>query len=60
MRATPVPSWTSCTTVSTAPSSASKAQTAATVASGMPYRRKVSSVMTPSVPSDPTSSRVRS
>jgi hypothetical protein len=32
----------------------------AAIASGMPDRRSVSSVMTPSVPSEPTISRVRS
>ena len=35
-------------------------QVAPTVVSGMPYRRNVISVITPSVPSEPTSKRTRS
>jgi hypothetical protein len=40
--------------------SVSKLQTAAEMASGMPCRRSVTSVMMPSVPSAPIISRVRS
>ena len=47
-------------TVSIASASPSKQQTAADIASGTGYRRTVTSVITPSVPSEPTNSRVRS
>ena len=47
-------------TVSTAPASDSNEHTAAEMASGIPYRRSRISVITPSVPSEPTNSRVRS
>ena len=38
----------------------SNSQTAAEVASGTPYSRSATSVMTPSVPSEPTSRCVKS
>jgi hypothetical protein len=47
-------------TVSTAPLIESNEQTAAETASGMGCSRSVTSVMTPSVPSDPTNNRVKS
>ena len=47
-------------TVRTAPSIVSNGHTAAEIASGRPYSRSVTSVMTPSVPSEPTNSRVKS
>ena len=50
----------SVSTVSTAPRIESNAQTAAETASGTGWSLSVTSVMTPSVPSDPTKSRVRS
>ncbi len=59
-RAIGTPHWTISTTVATAASTLGKAQTEAATASGMPWRRTVSSVTMPSVPSEPTSSRVRS
>ena len=43
-----------------APSMVAKGQTAARIVSGMPASFSVSSVMMPSVPSEPTMSRVRS
>ena len=46
--------------VVTAASMLGKLQTAAITASGCGYSRKVISVITPSVPSLPTNSRVRS
>ena len=60
MRATGMPDWMVGITVSTASSRVSKLQTAAEIASGTPCSRSVTSVMTPSVPSEPTNSRVRS
>ena len=60
MRATGTPDWMIWMQVSTASSTPGKAQTAAEIASGMPARRSVTSTITPSVPSDPTKSRVRS
>ena len=60
MRATGIPSWIVVITVRTAPSIVSNGQTAADTASGKPCSRTVTSVITPSVPSDPTKSRVRS
>ena len=60
MRATGMPNWIVWITARTAFSIDSKAQTAADTASGRPNSRTVISVMTPSVPSDPTNSRVRS
>ena len=47
-------------TVSTAPSSVSKAAAAAVIASGVGCSRSVTSQISPSVPSEPTNSRVRS
>ena len=60
IRATGTPSWIVAMTVSTAPLIDSNEQTAAETASGSGCSRSVTSVMTPSVPSDPTNSRVRS
>ncbi len=60
MRATGTPIWMVRITVSTASLSVAKEHTAAEIASGMPYRRSVTSVITPSVPSEPTNRRVRS
>ena len=60
IRATGTPDWMIAMQVSTASSTLGKAQTAAETASGMPERRSVTSTITPSVPSDPTKSRVRS
>ncbi len=59
-RASGIPSWTASVTVATAPSRSSKTQRAAAISSGMPWMRNVSSVMIASVPSEPSSSRVRS
>ena len=59
-RATGMPSWIVVMTARAAPSIEANGQTAAATASGRPWRRRVTSVMTPSVPSDPTNSRVRS
>jgi protein-L-isoaspartate O-methyltransferase len=47
-------------TVSTAASTPGKAQTALEIASGTGYSLTVSSVMMPSVPSEPMKRRVRS
>jgi hypothetical protein len=47
-------------TVLTAPSIVANGHTAADTASGKPCSRSVTSVITPSVPSEPTKSRVRS
>ena len=60
MRATGMPDWMVAITVSTAPARSRNGQTAADTASGMPCSRSCSSVMMPSVPSEPTKSRVRS
>ena len=60
IRATGIPSWMVVMTVCTAPASESNEQIAAETASGSPYTRSVISVITPSVPSDPTNRRVRS
>ena len=60
MRATGIRDWMVRITVLTASATVGKAQTAAEIASGMPYSLSVISVMTPSVPSEPTNSRVRS
>ena len=60
MRATGMPSWIVVITVRTAFSMLSNWQVAAASASGRPCSRTVNSVMTPSVPSDPTNSFVRS
>ena len=61
MRATGMPDWMvdgspRCSAASTD----GNGQTPPEIASGMPASRSVSSVMTPSVPSEPTISRVRS
>ena len=55
-----MPIWIVVMTVWTALSKSSKAQTAAEIASGWPWSFSVSSVMMPSVPSEPTKSPVRS
>ena len=55
-----MPICTTSITVRTAASTVGKVATAAAVASGTPWRRRVSSVMIPSVPSLPMNSRVRS
>ena len=60
IRATGMPAARMPITVSTAPASVSNWQIAADCASGMPCRRSWISVMTPSVPSLPMNSRVRS
>ena len=60
MRAIGTPDWMVVITESTAPARSSKEQTAAAMASGMPWRRSWTSVMMPRVPSEPTKSRVRS
>ena len=60
MRAIGTPDWIVWITAFTAPSMSEKEQTAARSSSGMPWSRTVNSVMMPSVPSEPTKSRVRS
>ena len=60
MRATGMPICIASITVSTAALRSGNWQTAAEIASGMPYRRSWISVMMPSVPSEPTNRRVRS
>ena len=60
MRATGISDWIVAITVSTAPARSANEQTAADIASGMPRRRSWTSVMMPSVPSEPTNRRVRS
>ena len=60
MRATGMPDWMVAMTVWQASSTVPNGQTPAATAGGMPCSFKVSSVMMPSVPSEPTSSRVRS
>ena len=59
-RATGMPDWMTAAAVSTAPFMLANEQTAADVASGTRCRRRVISVITPSVPSEPTKRRVRS
>ena len=59
-RAMGTPSWMVWMTVRTAASMLGKEQIAAEMASGKGYRRTVTSVITPSVPSLPTIRRVRS
>ena len=59
-RAIGTPSWMTWMVVRTAASMLGKEQTAAEMASGSGYRRTVTSVITPSVPSLPTNRRVRS
>ena len=58
-RAMGMPDCSVCITVSTAPPISLNEQVAADMASGMAYRRSVTSVMMPRVPSDPTNKRVR-
>jgi hypothetical protein len=60
LRAIGTPSWIAAITVSTADARSGKLATAAEIASGTGYRRTVTSVITPSVPSEPTKRRVRS
>ncbi len=60
MRATGTPNWIVAIAASHAASSEGNGHTPAEIASGMPESFSVSSVMTPSVPSAPTISRVRS
>ena len=60
MRATLIPVCMAMMTVLTALARSGNWQTADWIASGTPYRRNWISVMTPSVPSAPTKSRVRS
>jgi len=59
-RAIGIPAWIVSMTVLVQPSTDSNAHTAADIASCTGYRRTVTSVMMPSVPSEPTNSRVRS
>ena len=59
MRATGIACASTSITVSTAPSSVSKAAVAAVIASGVGCSRSVSSQISPSVPSLPMNSRVR-
>ena len=58
--ATGTPDWIVVITVSTACSMLGNAHTADEIASGMPCRRRRISVITQSVPSEPTNRRVRS
>ena len=60
MRATGMQCCIATITVSTAALSVGNWQTAAEIASGTPCRRSWISVMTPSVPSEPTNRCVRS
>jgi hypothetical protein len=60
MRATGIPLWIVVMLALQQASTEGKGQTPPEIASGMPANFSVSSVMTPSVPSDPTISRVRS
>jgi hypothetical protein len=60
MRATGMPDWMVRIVASQQASTVGNGQTPAAIASGMPDSRSVSSVMTPSVPSEPTIRRVRS
>ena len=60
MRATGIAWARTSMTVSTAASSVSNAHVAAVIASGVGCSRSVISVISPSVPSEPTNSRVRS
>ena len=60
MRATGMPDWMVRMVALQHASTDGNGQTPAAIASGMPASRSVSSVMTPSVPSEPTISRVRS
>ena len=60
MRATGMPDWMVRIAALQAASTVGNGQTPAAIASGMPCSFSVSSVITPSVPSEPTISRVRS
>ena len=60
MRATGMPLWMVMMTALQASSTVLNGQTPPEIASGIPCSFRVSSVMTPSVPSEPTRSRVRS
>lgn len=60
MRATGMPIWIVAITVLQAASRLGNGQTPPEIACGMPCSLSVSAVMTPSVPSEPISSRVRS
>ena len=60
MRATGMPLWMVTIVASQAASIVGNGQMPAEIASGMPCSRSVSSVMMPSVPSEPTKRRVRS
>ena len=60
MRATGMPDCSTAMAVSTAPRRVGNWHAAAEIASGMPCSRSCTSVMTPSVPSEPMNSRVRS
>ena len=60
MRATGRPIWIVAITALQAASTLGNGQTPPAIASGMPCSFSVSSVMTPSVPSEPMNSRVRS
>jgi hypothetical protein len=59
-RATGTPAWTVAIAVATAACVVGNEQTAAEIASGIGRSRNVSSVMIPSVPSEPTNRCVRS
>ena len=60
MRATGMPDWMVMMVALHAASTVGNGQTPDEMASGIPASRSVNSVMTPSVPSEPTISRVRS
>ena len=60
MRATGMPDWMVRMVALQAASTDGNGQTPDAIASGMPASRNVSSTMTPSVPSEPIISRVRS
>ncbi len=60
MRATGMPDWIVRIVASQAALIEGNGQMPAEIASGMPCRRSVTSVMIPRVPSEPTRSRVRS
>ncbi len=60
MRATGMPDWIVMMAALQAASTDGNGQIPDAIASGMPVSRNVSSVMMPSVPSEPTISRVRS
>ena len=60
MRATGMPDWIVRMVALHAASTEGNGHTPPAIASGMPCSRSVSEVMMPSVPSDPTMSRVRS